>query len=169
MACTIPNLPNLNTKPNRRSALAGLLVAAACLLAGAAPASAGTVPSGFQDTVALSGLTQPTNLSFAPDGRIFVSEKSGVIKEFDDLSDNTPTIVADLRTDVYNFWDRGLLGHGSRPPFPTRPYLYVLYTRDAEPGGNSPRWGTPGVDSDPVPPRPARTRTAVWSPAGSPG
>ena len=118
MACTIPNLPNLNTKPNRRSALAGLLVAAACLLAGAAPASAGTVPSGFQDTVALSGLTQPTNLSFAPDGRIFVSEKSGVIKEFDDLSDNTPTIVADLPHGRLQLLGPRAAGHGSRPPVP---------------------------------------------------
>jgi hypothetical protein len=30
-------------------------------------------------------------------------------KVFDDLTDPTPTIFADLRTNVYNFWDRGLL------------------------------------------------------------
>ncbi len=138
--------------------MAGLAFAAGVLLlAGTQPAHAGTVPSGFQDTVAISGLTQPTNFSFAPDGRIFVAEKSGMIKEFDSLSDTTPTIVADLRTDVYNFWDRGLLGMALDPQFPTRPYLYVLYTRDAVPGGNSPRWGTAGVDSDPCPTPPGPT------------
>ena len=110
-----------------------------------APAHAGTVPAGFQDTIAISGLTEPTNFAFASDGRVFVAEKSGMIKEFDSLSDNTPTIVADLRTDVYNYWDRGLLGMALDPQFPTgRPYLYVLYTRDALPGGNSPQWGTAG-------------------------
>ena len=32
------------------------------------------------------------------------------------------------------------------PQFPTRPYLYVLYTRDALPAGSSPHWGTHGID-----------------------
>ena len=134
-----------------------MLAIAGSLLAGAQTASAGTVPSGFQDTVAFSGLTQPTNFAFAPDGRVFVAEKSGMIKEFDGLGDNTATVVADLRTDVYNFWDRGLLGMALDPQFPTRPYLYVLYTRDALPGGNSPHWGTAGVDSDPCPTPPGAT------------
>lgn len=138
--------------------LASLVVAiAGCLAWGASPAAAGTVPSGFEDTVAISGLTNPTNLAFAPDGRVFVAEKSGVIKEFDGLDDDTPTTVADLRTDVYNFWDRGLLGMALDPQFPTRPYLYVLYTRDALPGGSSPHWGAPGVEGDPCPDPPGAT------------
>lgn len=57
-----------------------------------------------------SGLVNPTTVQFARDGRVFVAEKSGLIKEFDNLSDKVPTTVADLRTNVYNFWDRGLLG-----------------------------------------------------------
>jgi len=36
-----------------------------------------------------------------------------------------------LRTQVYNYWDRGLLGMALDPGFPVRPYVYVLYTRDA--------------------------------------
>ena len=43
------------------------------------------VPAGFADTVAISGLNQPTDMAFAPDGRVFVSEKSGLIKVFDSL------------------------------------------------------------------------------------
>src|SRR5919109_2971044 len=46
-------------------------------------AAAAAPPSGFQETVALSGLTNPMAVRFAPDGRIFVAEKSGVIKVFD--------------------------------------------------------------------------------------
>ena len=41
---------------------------------------AATLPSGFADRVVLSGLTQPTNVEFSPDGRVFVAEKSGLIK-----------------------------------------------------------------------------------------
>ena len=44
---------------------------------------AAVVPSGFEETVAFSGLTNPTAVRFAPDGRIFVAEKSGLIKYFD--------------------------------------------------------------------------------------
>ena len=51
-------------------------------------------PVGFEDTVALSGLEQPTAVRFAPDGRIFVAEKAGRIQLFDDFGDPTPTIFA---------------------------------------------------------------------------
>jgi len=37
------------------------------------------------------GLTEPTVVDFAPDGRVFVGEKSGIIKVFDSLSDTQPT------------------------------------------------------------------------------
>ncbi len=85
---------------------------------------------------------------FAPDGRVFISEKSGLVKTFDSLADTTATVTADLRTQIQDFWDRGLLGMTLDPQFPTRPYLYVLYTYDAVPGGTAPRWG----DTCPTPP-----------------
>ncbi len=104
----------------------------------------------FNDTTVFSGLVAPTNLRFSPDGRVFVSEKSGLIKEFDNFSDTTATIVADLTTNVHNYWDRGLLGMALDPQFTTgRPYIYVLYTYDAGIGGTAPIYGTPGVISDP--------------------
>src|ERR687891_167328 len=47
------------------------------------------------------------------------------------------------------------------PPtnFPTTPYVYVLYTYDHELGSAAapPRWGTPGVLSDPCPTPPGAT------------
>jgi glucose/arabinose dehydrogenase/PKD repeat protein len=98
-----------------------------------------------------SGLTQPTAVRFAPDGRVFVAEKSGLIKVFDSLTDATPTVFADLRTEVYNYWDRGLQGLALDPQFPSNPWVYVSYTRDAEIGGTAPKWGSPGATSDPCP------------------
>jgi len=129
-------------------------VAAATLLAAglsalAAPAAqAATVPSGFTDTAAVTGLTSPTAVSFAADGRVFIAEKSGLIKTYDSLADTTPTTVADLRPQVHDFWDRGLLGLAIDPSYPARPYLYVLYALDALPGGSFPQWG----DQCPNPP-----------------
>lgn len=128
--------------------------AAVCLLAStgvtvtaAAPAAA-AVPADFADSVVISGLTAPTNAAFAPDGRVFVAEKSGLVKVFDSPSDPTATVFADLRAQTHDFWDRGLLGLAVDPQFPARPYVYVAYTRDAEPGGTTPRWG----DQCPTPP-----------------
>jgi glucose/arabinose dehydrogenase len=117
--------------------------------------SLGLLP-GFQETIAINGLVSPTAVRFAPDGRVFVAEQNGIVKVFDSLSDNTATIVADLRTKVHNYWDRGLLGFALHPEFPAEPYLYVLYTFDALIGGTPPRWGVAGQISDacPTPPGP---------------
>jgi glucose/arabinose dehydrogenase len=139
-----------------RGALAAAVVVTALAplkIADAAPA----VPSGFADTVAISGLNLPTALAFASDGRVFVGEKSGLIKVFDSLSDPSPMVFADLRPQVHNHIDRGLLGLTLDPEFPTRPYVYVLYTYDAEPGGVHPRWGTDTSTSDDCPNPPGAT------------
>jgi glucose/arabinose dehydrogenase len=90
-----------------------------------------------------TGLTQPTVVRFASDGRLYVAQKDGRIWFYDDLADTTPTLVADLRVSVYNFWDRGLLGMALHPNFPASPYIYTLYSYDALPGGTAPFHGAP--------------------------
>jgi glucose/arabinose dehydrogenase len=108
-------------------------------------------PPGFTETTVFSGLTNPTAVRFSPDGRVFVADKRGVIKVFDNLSDTTSTTFADLRTNVFNYWDAGMLGMALPPGFPTSdPYVYVLYTYDGAIGGTAPRWN----DSCPTPPGP---------------
>jgi glucose/arabinose dehydrogenase len=98
----------------------------------------------------LSGLTNPTVLQFAPDGRIFVGQKNGVIKVFQSLTDTNPVTVADLSAEVDDYWDRGLLGMALPPNFPTDPFVYVLYAYDASIGGTAPIWN----DGCPTPPGP---------------
>jgi glucose/arabinose dehydrogenase len=61
-------------------AVIGVLALAVAMLVSPAPAAA--LPPGFQDSVVLGGLTQPTDIAFAPDGRLFVAEKSGLITGF---------------------------------------------------------------------------------------
>jgi hypothetical protein len=143
-----------------------VLASLTALAAATAPAArAATLPTGFQESVVFSGLTNPTAVRFTSDGRVFVAEKRGVIKVFDSLSDPTPDVFADLNVNVYNFWDRGLLGMALDPNFPATPYVYVLYTYDHVLGSTAPapRWGTPGVYSDPCPTPRGRPTTAAWS------
>jgi glucose/arabinose dehydrogenase len=119
------------------------------LMAAAAP----SLPSGFTDTEVWSGLVTPTTLRWAPDGRVFVALKSGIVNVYDSTSDPTPTVYADLRTNVDDFLDRGLLGLAVDPQFAQgRPYIYVLYSYDKDPNSAQfPRWGDdcpdpPGAD-----------------------
>jgi glucose/arabinose dehydrogenase len=139
--------------------LVGACTTLTCLLSPTlAVVEGATLPAGFSESVVLSGLTEPTAVRFSPDGRVFVAEKSGLVKVFDSLSDTTPTVFHDLRTNVHNFWDRGLMGLELHPNFPTIPYVYVLYTYDKDPANPQvPRWGTPGSTSDGCPAPPGAT------------
>ncbi len=146
----------------RTRCIAGALALAAGTLpvavtpAGAAESAVQAVPTGFHEYTVLQGLSRPTAVELAPDGRIFVAEKRGVVKVFANADDTSATIVADLRTPTYNAYDRGLLGLALAPNFPADPSLYVLYTYDALPGGTAPHWGRAGADDDncPSPPGP---------------
>ncbi len=113
-----------------------------------------SLPPGFQDSAVISGVPGPTVVRFAGDGRVFVAEKRGIIDVFDGLNDPTPAVLADLRPEVFNDGDRGLLGMQLDPQFPSRPYVYVLYTYNAEIGGTAPRWpdNPNGYDTCPNPP-----------------
>ena len=153
------------SKASGRHGRAASVALVAVLLATLLPASpvirdvaGATLPTGFTEAVAWSGLTNPTVLQFASDGRVFVAEKSGLIKYFDGPTDTSASVFADLRTNTYNFWDRGMLGMVLDPGFPTTPYVYVLYTYDKAPGSSQvPRWGTAGATSDPCPNPPGAT------------
>ena len=139
--------------------LAGACTAFACLLGSiTSPVHAATLPAGFSESIVFSGLTEPTAVRFSPDGRVFVTEKSGLIKVFANLSATTPTVFHDLRTNVHNFWDRGLIGLELHPNFPTVPSVYVLYVYNKDPNNSQvPRWAGPDVTSDPCPTPPGPT------------
>ncbi|HYH00908.1 MAG TPA: PQQ-dependent sugar dehydrogenase [Terriglobales bacterium] len=126
-------------------------VVLALVLLFAVTLAAQSLPSGFQDTTAISGLTAPTVVRFLPDGRVFVAQKNGMIYVYDSLG-GSRTLYADLRTQVNDYWDRGLLAMALDPNFTNgRPYVYVLYTYDKLPNGTQvPQWN----DGCPSPPGP---------------
>ena len=135
----------------RRAVLAALaLVGVAWPTVWTAPAEA-ALPTGFAEQVTHRGLNLPTAFDFAPDGTLFVAEKRGVVKVFDGVQDTTPTVFADLRTQVHNVDDRGMVGLLVDPAWPARPYVYVHYAYDAPVGGTAPTYGTAGTDSDACP------------------
>src|SRR5436190_15663137 len=78
-----------------------------------------TVPSGFVDTRIAGGLSTPTSLDAAPDGRIFIAEQDGtilIVKNNTLLS--TPFAKLNVNSDV----EQGLLGLELDPNFATNHY-----------------------------------------------
>jgi aldose sugar dehydrogenase len=81
-------------------------------------------PDGFDRTVLASGLDQPTDFRFLPDGRILIAEKTGAIKVYDNGQlQSQPAITLPVRSD----WSRGLAGIEVDPDFETNGYVYASY------------------------------------------
>jgi glucose/arabinose dehydrogenase len=113
-----------------RSLLIGLAVCAVLSRAAAA-----TLPAGFTETQ-ISGLSNPTAMAIAPDGRIFVCLQGGSLRVIKNGA-LLPTPFVTLSVDPTG--ERGLLGIAFDPNFATNNFLYVYYT-------------VPAVASPPAPP-----------------
>ncbi|HET7444340.1 MAG TPA: PQQ-dependent sugar dehydrogenase [Solirubrobacterales bacterium] len=137
--------------PSRARWAAILALAVVLATSWASATRAAELPSGFRDQIVFSGLEEPTTVRFAPNGLVFVAEKTGLIEVYNGLADPMPTLFADLRTEVYDTFDRGLLGLALDPGFPAQPYVYALYTYDhllGAPAGEVPKWGKPDSSGD---------------------
>jgi glucose/arabinose dehydrogenase len=117
------------------AAIVGMLVPAG--------AGASTLPAGFEETTVLPGVGKPQDIAIAPNGRVFVAEKTGLIKTYSSIDDTTPATFADLRAKVHNFGGRGLLSIVADPKFGASGsnFVYVFYTMDAPIGGTPPVYG----------------------------
>jgi glucose/arabinose dehydrogenase len=85
-----------------------------------------------QVSTLLTGLSFPVALAFAPDGRIFFTEKdTGNIRV---IQANNTLLATPFATvpNIYNSGEAGLLGIALDPTFTTNHYVYAYYTyRDA--------------------------------------
>ncbi len=101
------------------------------------------LPPGFNVKQIATGFKDPTAFAFVPDGRIFIAEKSGLVKQVRaGVIYGQP--VLDLRNEVNDFVDRGLIGMAIDPDFIRNGQLYLLYAYDGPtdtPDGDSPRTG----------------------------
>ena len=123
------------------------LAALAGMLALPAHAPAVNLPPGFEESMAFTDLDQPISMQFSQDGRVFVAEKSGIIKVFDGMGDTTPTTFADLRTQVHNYWDRGLMSLALHPNFPATPVRVRLLRGRRADRRHRPHLGRPVPDA----------------------
>ncbi len=104
---------------------ARIAAAIATILFSVSVAPASLLPSGFEETMFVGGLSSVTAMEFAPDGRLFVAQQTGqlrVVKDGVVLSTPFLTVSAD------SFGERGLLGVAFDPNFTTNRHLYVYYT-----------------------------------------
>jgi glucose/arabinose dehydrogenase len=116
--------------PSALMALTLLACVGALLALPTEPAhSIAAVPTGFTASQVTSGLTAPTDIEFAPDGRLFVAEQAGRVRIA--KPDGTLVTFLDISTKVDSTGERGLQALTFDPSFSTNRYIYLHYTKKA--------------------------------------
>ena len=111
-----------------RACLIAIIIAAA-----SQAGSAATLPSGFAETLVAGGLSNPTAMAFAPDGRLFVCQQGGQVR----IIKNGALLAAPFLTVTTDSnGERGLLGLTFDPNFNTNHWLYIYYTVTSTPRHN---------------------------------
>ncbi len=93
-----------------------------------APA-ARVVPAGFTQQTVMRRLTRGTDMAFTPDGRLFVTLKSGVVRYR--RSNGSVGTLLNFSDKVNDTGERGLLGIAVDPRFRTNHHLFLVYTHRA--------------------------------------
>src|SRR4051794_24170758 len=84
-----------------------------------------TLPTGFAESVFAGGLTDPTQMAVAPDGRVFVAEQGGTLR----VVQNGAVLPAPfVSLTVDSSGERGLVGVALDPNFATNGFVYVYHT-----------------------------------------
>lgn len=89
------------------------------------PVEGKDLPRGFSQGKVAGGLSEPTAMAFAPDGRVFVAEQDGrlrVVKNGRLLKRPFVRVATDSRG------ERGLIGVAVDPDFSRNGYVYLHYT-----------------------------------------
>src|SRR2546430_4176802 len=90
-----------------------------------ASAAGATLPQGFSETMVSCGLSSPTAMDFAPDGRLFVCLQAGQLRV---IKNGSLLATPFLTVTVDSSGERGLLGVAFDPDFPTNGFVYIYYT-----------------------------------------
>ena len=92
-----------------------------------------STPAGFTVQGVASSLTNPTAMTFLPDGRILIALKAGVVRVYKPGSGLLATPFIDITGTVNDFWDHGLIGIAADLNFATNHFVYLLYTYENDP------------------------------------
>jgi PKD repeat protein/glucose/arabinose dehydrogenase len=127
-----PILQMTDMRASRVRVIASAVVFALLVLIPGAAAT--TLPSGFAEVnlVAGGGLSAPTAVAYAPDGRMFIAEKAGRVKVVNPGS-STAIPLLSITSKVNHFSDRGLLGIEVDTDFESNGFLYLLYVHELSP------------------------------------
>ena len=113
-------------------------IAIIALLFASSPVLAATLAAGFEQTVIAGPIYAGTSLEFAPDGKLFVLEKSGTIQVYQRTGPTNWIQVAPLNNflssdppKVYALGESGLLGIAFDPAYVTNRYVYLHYVGDS--------------------------------------
>ncbi len=87
--------------------------------------SAATLPNGFNETLVANGLSSPTAMAFAPDGRLFICLQGGQLRV---VKNGMLLATPFLTVPVNSSGERGLLGVAFDPNFAANQFVYVYYT-----------------------------------------
>jgi glucose/arabinose dehydrogenase len=91
---------------------------------------AASLPTGFTESLLANGMSNPTAMAFAPDGRLFVCEQTGQLRV---IKNGTLLTTPFLTVNVNSSGERGLLGIAFDPGFATNKFIYVYYTTASSP------------------------------------
>lgn len=125
---------------SRRSTAVMACVAFVCsclsLIVGVPTASAASLPGGFAEST-ISGLSAPTAMAFAPDGRLFILQQGGQIRV---VQNGTllPAPFASITVDSAG--ERGLLGIAFPNDFASSHRVYVYFTQPTPASHNVVAW-----------------------------
>jgi glucose/arabinose dehydrogenase len=101
-----------------------LLVACFFILSTQVNAQTFTQP-GFNQVLVANGISNPTVMEFAPDGRLFVAQQNGALRIIDNgVLLGTPAITLSVNSSG----ERGLLGIAFDPDFSNNHFIYLYYT-----------------------------------------
>jgi uncharacterized protein (TIGR03437 family) len=114
------------TKTYRQSVtIQSLSLAFLLVLLASLSLKAATLPAGFTETQVTTGLSNPTAMAFAPDGRLFITQQGGQLRV---IKNGTLLPTPFLTVPVDSSGERGLLGIAFDPNFAANQFVYVYYT-----------------------------------------
>ncbi len=80
---------------------------------------------GFSQVLVANGISNPTVMEFAPDGRLFVAQQNGALRIIENgVLLGTPAITLSVNSSG----ERGLLGIAFDPDFSNNHFIYLYYT-----------------------------------------
>ena len=84
-----------------------------------------TYPAGFQQVLVANGISNPTVMAFAPDGRLFVAQQTGALRI---IQNGVLLATPAITLSVNSSGERGLLGIAFDPNFTSNNFIYLYYT-----------------------------------------